>query len=164
MKTEFYSIFIIAVLFVYFVSMDMVCSKSAELDVSVQVVDENFAKSAKFSGEPFENSLNNIEKVNYSKFSDDKITQNSSEGNFLNNGMDNTLYEEGSLNTLVRNQGIEDSRKKGFSEPANSQLAGLKLNNPHVFPIALVVLVILVAGVYVFKVKKSKRKIRKANK
>ncbi len=38
--------------------------------------DENFAKfkkTTKSSGEPFENSLNNTKKVNYSKFSDEEI-------------------------------------------------------------------------------------------
>ena len=32
--------------------------------------EENFTKTAKFSGEPFENSLSNTKKVNYSKFSE----------------------------------------------------------------------------------------------
>jgi hypothetical protein len=40
------------------------------------LIEENFAKfkkTAKFSGDPFENSLNNDDLVNYSKFSEEKL-------------------------------------------------------------------------------------------
>jgi hypothetical protein len=41
---------------------------------SIISINENFAKfkkTAKFSGDPFENSLNNDDLVNYSKFSNE---------------------------------------------------------------------------------------------
>ncbi len=98
------------------------------------------------------------------KVVENKIAKDGAEDNSFSNGAGNTGYEEGSLNTLVRNKGIGESSQRGFVEFANSQLASLKLDNPYFFPIALIVLVILIIAGYFFILRRNKTEGKKFRK
>ena len=65
---------------------------------------------------------------------------------------DNASNQEGTLNTVIRNEEINAFRLKGVSE-----LTNMRLDNSLFFPIVLVVLLVLIIAAYFFRKKRRKK-------